>query len=82
MINKTLAQRNDNPLSPSKYSSGPCLNLLRYFGEIFWGIFVWFLKEQYIMIMSEVIREQREGFLLLAGPNPVSMHHWKAGEMI
>lgn len=26
------------------------------------------------MIMSEVVREQREGFLLLAGPNPVSMH--------
>lgn len=41
MMNKTLAQRNDNPLSPSKYSSDACLNFLRYFGEFLWGISVW-----------------------------------------
>lgn len=63
MINKTLAQRNDNPLSPSKYLSGACLNLLRYFWEILWDIFVCFVFffKQYRMLMSEVIKGAEGG---------------------
>lgn len=44
MTNKTLAQRKDNPLSSSKYSSDACLNFLRFFGEFLWGIFFGFFK--------------------------------------